>query len=229
MRPLIRILIAGMVFISILLFTGWQLASLAVDAGLMVSLLDKHAQAGLDSRHDEMAVMTTDYLSGKTDVFQLEISGDGGNVPAFQDREIAHMADVKHLVGLGLSMRWILLGCLALAGLLYFFNRKGKGMIRTRDVELGASYGVFLFYALLLSVVLWGILDFTSLFTVFHHVLFTNDLWLLNPQTDKLIQLMPEPFFMEYATRLVTRNFMFYLGILLAAFYFVFGKTKETT
>ncbi len=229
MRPLIRILIAGMVFISILLFTGWQLASLAVDAGLMVSLLDKHAQAGLDSRHDEMAVMTTDYLSGKTDVFQLEISGDGGNVLAFQEKEITHMADVKHLVGLGQSMRWVLLGCLALAGLLYFFNRKGKGIILTRDVELGASYGVFLFYALLLAVLLWGILDFTSLFTVFHHVLFTNDLWLLNPDTDRLIQLMPESFFMEYAARLLTRNVMFYLGILLAAFYFVFGKTKETT
>ena len=42
-------------------------------------------------------------------------------------------------------------------------------------------------------------LIFNSLFVLFHKVAFTNDLWLLNPQTDLLIRLMPIEFFISYA------------------------------
>ena len=42
-------------------------------------------------------------------------------------------------------------------------------------------------------------IDFNSLFILFHQVAFTNDLWLLNPQTDLLIRLMPLEFFISYA------------------------------
>jgi integral membrane protein (TIGR01906 family) len=52
---------------------------------------------------------------------------------------------------------------------------------------------------LVLTVALWGILDFDGSFTVLHRLAFRNELWLLNPQQDLLIQLMPQPFFEEYA------------------------------
>jgi uncharacterized membrane protein len=42
-------------------------------------------------------------------------------------------------------------------------------------------------------------LDFDGSFTVLHRLAFRNELWLLNPQQDLLIQLMPQPFFEEYA------------------------------
>ena len=37
--------------------------------------------------------------------------------------------------------------------------------------------------------------DFNWFWTQFHHVFFTNDLWLLNPATSVLIQMVPEEFF----------------------------------
>lgn len=46
---------------------------------------------------------------------------------------------------------------------------------------------------------LWGLIHFDSLFYAFHLVAFRNDLWLLDPTRDLLIQLMPTPFFMDYA------------------------------
>ena len=38
-----------------------------------------------------------------------------------------------------------------------------------------------------------------SLFILFHKLVFTNDLWLLDPRTDLLIRLMPIEFFISYA------------------------------
>ena len=39
--------------------------------------------------------------------------------------------------------------------------------------------------------------DFTSAFTLFHELSFTNDLWLLNPAEDLLINLLPEAFLLQ--------------------------------
>ena len=36
---------------------------------------------------------------------------------------------------------------------------------------------------------------FGALFTQLHEALFTNDLWLMNPETDILIRMMPQPLF----------------------------------
>ena len=42
---------------------------------------------------------------------------------------------------------------------------------------------------------IWAAADFSGAFTFFHHLLFTNDLWLLDPQTDLLIRICPSSMF----------------------------------
>lgn len=44
--------------------------------------------------------------------------------------------------------------------------------------------------------------DFTKYFILFHHIFFTNDLWILDPATDMLINIVPEGFFMDTAARI---------------------------
>ena len=44
--------------------------------------------------------------------------------------------------------------------------------------------------------------DFTKYFVIFHHIFFDNDLWILNPATDMLINIVPEGFFMDTAARI---------------------------
>lgn len=41
--------------------------------------------------------------------------------------------------------------------------------------------------------------DFNRAFIGFHHLLFDNDLWLLNPESDWIIRLLPEGFFSDMA------------------------------
>lgn len=44
--------------------------------------------------------------------------------------------------------------------------------------------------------------DFTKYFIMFHHIFFSNDLWILDPATDMLINIVPEGFFMDTAARI---------------------------
>jgi integral membrane protein (TIGR01906 family) len=42
-------------------------------------------------------------------------------------------------------------------------------------------------------------IDFYKYFTIFHEIFFTNDLWLLDPATDRLINIFPQDFFTDMA------------------------------
>ena len=60
----------------------------------------------------------------------------------------------------------------------------------------------FTLVELIVVLVILGVIaafGFTDAFVLFHRLMFRNDLWLLNPQTDLLIRLMPTAFFERYA------------------------------
>ena len=44
--------------------------------------------------------------------------------------------------------------------------------------------------------------DFHRYFMIFHEIFFKNDLWLLDPDTDLLIRMLPEGFFLDMAKRI---------------------------
>ena len=78
---------------------------------------------------------------------------------------------------------------------------------------LCAGVGIVLGIAVAMAVVIST--DFTKWFTVFHHIFFDNDLWILNPATDRLINIVPEPFFIDTALNIAV-IFALSLGVLLA-------------
>jgi len=55
--------------------------------------------------------------------------------------------------------------------------------------------------------------DFTKYFVIFHQIFFDNDLWILDPATDLLINIVPEPFFMDTAGR-IALTFGISVGVL---------------
>jgi len=61
---------------------------------------------------------------------------------------------------------------------------------------LKALLALFLFAAFLIVL---GMQDFTYLFTKFHHVFFDNDLWILDPRQDNLVNVMQEAVFADAA------------------------------
>ncbi len=160
---------------------------------LMRCLMERYAppaSTGLPAeQYAPMARMITRYLAHGGD-FQLTYMVDGMERIAFNAREQAHMADVHLLFRLCGNVLWVCGGGAILAGWLAFREKMAWRVFRRTLVVVLTTVTI---------LVLAAAIDFDGLFILFHRIAFTNDLWLLNPQTDLLIRLMPIEFFISYA------------------------------
>ena len=59
----------------------------------------------------------------------------------------------------------------------------------------------------------WAAVDFDSAFNFFHEMLFTNDLWLLDPRTDLLIRICPQSMFMNMGLRIGLMSLAWVLAV----------------
>ena len=59
------------------------------------------------------------------------------------------------------------------------------------------------FLALIGALGFAALVDFNRFWTLFHQIFFRNDLWLLNPATSVLIQMVPEAFFSAIVTKIL--------------------------
>ena len=155
-----------------------------------------------EAEYEGVGRMTAAYLTGREAAFQYTFSdAEGRMYTCFHDYEQDHMADCRGLIRLAGTLRLVLGGAalaLAGAGLLLRKERKtfAKGILRGL-----AAAGVLIGLA-----AVWALADFGGFFTAFHRIAFTNDGWLLNPETDLLIRLMPENFFVALGTGLLLRT-----------------------
>ena len=159
-----------------------------------------------------------DYIKGKEESLDYLVNIENETVEFFNEKEKEHMVDVQILYSNALMIRNVSL-VLALLGLLTLFITTDYKNINLIHEVLGK---VILSYVLILgTVAIVAILDFDFFWTSFHELVFTNDLWLLNPMTDRLIMMVP----LEFFTGLVYRI----LGLILVLFtaLFAFYKSLE--
>lgn len=150
-----------------------------------------------------------DYMQDKTDNLNIKAKILGHQVEVFGERDKAHMVDVKNLYLFWRDFRNIsAVAVVLIAALIVLLMRRDAGQILARSFLIGAGAVT----AILLLVGLWVALDFQSFWTMFHHIFFTNDLWILDPQQSVLIQMVPLEFFFDVVTRILT---YFGLSVLL--------------
>lgn len=140
-----------------------------------------------------------DYLHGDRENLEnivTEVNGETRDF--FTEREKTHMADCKVLFDGGFAIRKGAAVVFAALTLLLVFKKK-------------FSLRRFLKYAALFSVIIAagaGILaiaasiDFNACFIVFHKLFFNNDLWILDPAEDLIINILVEPFFADMALKI---------------------------
>ena len=149
-----------------------------------------------------------EYCIGRLDTLDdTEATIDGVTAPFFTEREKAHLADCRELFLKGIKARVI--ACLLLAAFvifIYVHNGKQKASVLLAEGYL-RSLGFVAVLAVIIAILC--IIDFTRVFTVFHHIFFDNDLWILYPDRDNLINIMQEDVFSDAA--------MWIAGIWLAA------------
>lgn len=140
-----------------------------------------------------------DYLIDKRADLVVVTTVGGEEREFFNDREKAHMADVKNLFMGGLMIRRIALALTVISIAIAVISKQNFKLIIPRAFEIGtAIFGVL--------VLIFGILaynNFSELFVQFHLLFFDNDLWILNPATDLMINILPEGFFFDTVKAIV--------------------------
>jgi len=133
------------------------------------------------------------YLKGQRADLVVLARVRGEEREIFGQREKDHMVDVRHLFLQGFRIRNTALTLLVLALGFLLFRKKGK--------EAAASLAWAGWLPLLLVLVFSGLaaLDFSRYFVLFHEAFFDNDLWILDPEREILIQMLPEGFFQDTA------------------------------
>ena len=184
-------------FLSALLLCLTMLAAIVYGVGtqpalmqtLMLRTAPPEATGFPAEQYGAAAKLITDYLKDEGD-FQLVFSMNGIAYNAFNEREQTHMADVRTLFSL---CRRFSLGSILLTLVGWLYSRKQRFFWRIVRRTACCMLAVVAILALLAAM------DFDRLFILFHQIAFTNNLWLLNPQTDLLIRLMPTQLFIDYA------------------------------
>lgn len=122
-----------------------------------------------------------------------EIEVYGEMQPPFNEKELIHLHDCRRLLSITANpINYCLLLAAGLALALPGRHSKARAAWTATALIL-LPLGIF---------AVWAIADFNAAFTFFHELLFTNDLWLLNWNTDLLIRICPASMFANMGLRI---------------------------
>ena len=201
-------LVCGLAVAAVALTTAVSWASF--DRGYYratYSRLDTAADIGISHEDLERATdVLLDYLAGRRADLDVEVTrlADGETFDLFNAREREHMVDVQQLYLAALRVRAVALA-LVLACLLVVvaLGRRGELAFWLRQLHRGMLVAIALLALAIAALAVWAIVDFPRFWTQFHLIFFNNDLWILNPATDMLIRMVPEPFFYGLVLRII--------------------------
>lgn len=158
---------------------------------------------------DEIGI-SSEELQNTTDVFldyiqdkraDLDVSATilGQQRQVFNEKEIMHMVDVKNLYLNAMSVKMFAWMGFIVFGLLgYSFDRKNA----IKNCTEMFLFGTLSAFTLIVFLGVYAMIDFDQFWLQFHYIFFTNDLFLLNPNTDVLIQMVPSQFFFDLVFRI---------------------------
>lgn len=145
------------------------------------------------------------YLADDTDHLDFVLPVHGESREIFGWREKEHMVDVKAIfVGLD-RLKFAALLLLVLGGAWHIIKKQPLYPVLIGQMLVTLVFGALLGLAMAV--------DFSRTFVLFHEVFFSNDLWLLDPNTEILIQMLPESFFMGMAVRILVLHLALSLSI----------------
>lgn len=160
--------------------------------------------AQIDSQwaNEDMRILSqtiSDYLSFSRASAQALIHVGGESVPAFQSHELHHLMDVRNLFSLSFLLAGGALLVLLASAIIIMSAKTGRLAARVKALAGAWQKAALLTMGILGLLGLLAAIGFDQVFHGMHKLLFRNELWLLDPRKDLLIQLMPRQFFVEYA------------------------------
>jgi integral membrane protein TIGR01906 len=219
-------IIASLSLVIVILITSFELAIYGDFSFYEEKYTKYNVQADVNMEMEDIMDVTRemmDYLRGNREDLIVETTVAGEAREFFNDKEKAHMYDVQQIFIKSLQLRIIaivIMVCCIFGLIMTKANLK-------KLLPLTYQIGIALFLVITGSLVFLFSRDFTKYFIIFHEIFFTNDLWLLDPATDLMINILPEGFFMEMATKMVITFIIFMLVSLLTSIGFYKGFKRK--
>ena len=132
----------------------------------------------------------------------------------YSEDEVSHMKDVYRL------FRMVRIICILSFFSAAFIIIKNKKCISSIDIS--RRWYLFIVFPVLISAP--AIINFEKFWTAFHKVLFSNDLWLMDPRYSLMINLLPEKIF--YSISMMT-IILYFIIVLVAILCFRFFSKRE--
>jgi integral membrane protein (TIGR01906 family) len=129
--------------------------------------------------------------------------------PAFNEREIKHMSDVRILMSRVFPLQLIGIGIIIILSIVLHRSARWRNA-----VPLGLRWGATLTLALLAVLILYIILNFDSFFLTFHRLFFEGDTFMFRFD-DTLIRLYPEQFWSGAAITIGVMTVVMAIGLLV--------------
>lgn len=191
---------------------------LAFDEGYYYKLfsdLKVHEQIGIDDLAlNRVTHALVSYIDNGSGEIELRETVRGEDVQFFNSKEIQHLHDIQILVENARTfLIWMNIFMLLSIALLWWFGKNNSSQF-LKDIFSPFKYAFFMTIIFLGGLIALYFINFDWAFTKFHEIFFTNDLWLLNPKTDRLIMLMPIEFFITFVSKWLTS-----VSIILAVYF----------
>lgn len=197
-------------FLIFLLVVSLSLTVLAISIEKNAYDMDYYLKSYEKNKISQLTGKSKGQLAEISENLVSYIKGQGGEEllePYFNEKEILHMVDVQNLFNLARRIKYI--GLVLSIGIVINFLKDRKYKLLGKALLFGPFVNYFIF--LILGILAY--IDFNKYFTYFHLIFFTNDLWILDPNKDLMIQMLPENFFMEMAKNILL-SFLLYLAII---------------
>lgn len=133
----------------------------------------------------------TAYFASRETTLEAELKRQGLPVDFFGQRESDHLVDVKNMVWGAIVAQQ---GTLGYVLLFLIANVLLSPKRFLQNIRRPLLWGSALTLAILVILGVLSQIDFSGAWLLFHVVSFSNDLWALNPNTDVLVKMVPEPF-----------------------------------
>jgi integral membrane protein (TIGR01906 family) len=173
---------------------------------------------------DDVGGGLREYFRNGEKTFYQTVTEDGLPTPIFNAEETRHLEDVKSLVvKLNRAQEVSLVYVLAYVVAFFIWARDGNVRQLCGQTLVGLSLGVFAAAA----TGLVAVTGFDAAWDRFHDVFFANDFWQLNPRTDHLIQMFPEPFWRDMTVFLGALSAVEALLIGAASTVYLLGTRSE--
>lgn len=135
-----------------------------------------------------------DYFSNNEDNVSIRVIRDGQSTLLFNERETAHLHDVKSLFQTSFrAQEGAIVFIMAYVVMVFLWAREGSLRRLAREVFLSGTGSL----VVLAMFGITALIGFDAVWERFHLITFTNGNWEFDPRTDHLIQMFPDDFWRD--------------------------------